>query len=1065
MQIQRPIIKSTTAPDNIEAVWVDISNKEQPLIRVFTEKGWEDVTASSDIDVDKLKKDIEESIDASYSPKIETATSTASEAKTLATTAKNIADSATTVANAAKTSAEEAKSAAATAQSTANTANTTATSAKSVAETANSTATAANATANTAKSTADTVTTNFNSFKSGDFATLQNKVTTNTTDITSQGNRITTLETFKNQELSADKFIKTFASESFVAAVTSDGYCIENPDDVAKFSGATIVAILVATPTRKLLIPATSTLKTAYFCNGSQVNTDIICHSKGAEYAKGFLEGFADTNVLRTTLKESSWAVNKAYETVLFGKHCYLPSLGELKIIVDNKAKIEAHTANTTLKFTSVNEIWSSTLANRVTEGDEKSYLLYMYGYYWRTQAHDGFNVQGLYTVLPVLALDTAEAVIYTSGDGDRFLNNAGRYVSINANDLLSYGVSWKPNVADPALTRVGNMSYHKTLPIQNNMRGCIAQPKNNGQIMYYLDASDWRWREKSNARGHVLKSQTLTLSDNVYTLVNDVFSTLQYENQYVKINNVACKVTAIDTTNKKATLVPESSLLDGTYDVQLGAVLNGYDGEVKVEVPEFWIKSWDTATQREVRISPTKIDDTWERQPRVLLSAYHDTVMQSVPSDMGYLSTLPANSAISVCNIHDYCRGGSNQSNYDQYLTTDPQRSQLGKGRTSISRGQMRTLARNAGNEILSYLQYKRILYWLYVIEYANFNCQATYNSALLNGEYRQGGLGNGLTTMGYWSEYSQCNPICPNGYSNTLGNNTGIKDIECQAFSYQRTTSNVNGYNVNNNVITATNGSNNSKVISAVKSISDWGLYQGNQNLFGTVTYVISGLTDGQKVIFKENNSYGNATVVKEVTADGTYEVAWSDINTNGNKYIGFGSIQASCSITIYSTNNNTGTINIGKQTLSMCRWHGVENPFGDIWNNVDGVIINSSSIVESGHNWSEVYATDDPSLYSDSDYSKMKVVGIELNEGGYIKEWDLGSTAEIIPRLNGGNATQYKCDNHWQNSNTGLRALFFGGGAFYGSSSGLGYFYSSNGVSHAVAYLGFRLVFSYN
>ena len=36
--------------------------------------------------------------------------------------------------------------------------------------------------------------------------------------------------------------------------------------------------------------------------------------------------------------------------------------------------------------------------------------------------------------------------------------------------DLLSYGVSWKPEVADPALTRVGNMTYHKTLPIQNNM-------------------------------------------------------------------------------------------------------------------------------------------------------------------------------------------------------------------------------------------------------------------------------------------------------------------------------------------------------------------------------------------------------------------------------------------------------------------------------------------------------------------------------------------------------------------------------------------------------------------
>lgn len=38
-------------------------------------------------------------------------------------------------------------------------------------------------------------------------------------------------------------------------------------------------------------------------------------------------------------------------------------------------------------------------------------------------------------------------------------------------------------------------------------------------------------------------------------------------------------------------------------------------------------------------------------------------------------------------------------------------------------------------------------------------------------------------------------------------------------------------------------------------------------------------------------------------------------------------------------------------------------------------------------------KVYATDDPSLYSDSDYSKMKFVGIELNEDEFIREWDLG------------------------------------------------------------------------
>ena len=61
-------------------------------------------------------------------------------------------------------------------------------------------------------------------------------------------------------------------------------------------------------------------------------------------------------------------------------------------------------------------------------------------------------------------------------------------YLPINVNvlDIMSYGISWKPNVADPVVTRVGNMSYHKTLPIQNNMRGCIAQMKDGEKIMNF---------------------------------------------------------------------------------------------------------------------------------------------------------------------------------------------------------------------------------------------------------------------------------------------------------------------------------------------------------------------------------------------------------------------------------------------------------------------------------------------------------------------------------------------------------------------------------------------------
>nr|DAJ81332.1 MAG TPA: hypothetical protein [Caudoviricetes sp.] len=98
----------------------------------------------------------------------------------------------------------------------------------------------------------------------------------------------------------------------------------------------------------------------------------------------------------------------------------------------------------------------------------------------------------------------------------------------------------------------------------------------------------------------------------------------------------------------------------------------------------------------------------------------------------MGYLSTLPQNSAISVVNTEAYCRGGGNRTSNDTYLSTDPFRTDLGKPRTSLSRANMRTYSKNAKSEMLSYEQYKNIFYWLWVIEYANFNSQEEFNEEL---------------------------------------------------------------------------------------------------------------------------------------------------------------------------------------------------------------------------------------------------------------------------------------------------------------------------------------------
>lgn len=518
--------------------------------------------------------------------------------------------------------------------------------------------------------------------------------------------------------------------------------------------------------------------------------------------------------------------------------------------------------------------------------------------------------------------------------------------------DTLSYGIRWNSNKSSsPVCQRIGNLQMHRELPIQNGMKGCIVKfsADKKPEIQYYLDENDWRFRKDPI----ILKNVDLTSNEDESTeyLINDVFKTLQYKNQYIKviIDDVKSiyKITDIDTETGKATIVSESEIstqaltIGGSRDIELGSCLNGYDGEVMVEVPEFYIRSWEKDNgDKEVRISQYKIDDTWEKQPHCLISPYCVTLLREVPENMGYLSTLPVNSAISVCNTETYCRGGVNDTAYDKYLTTDPFRTSLGKPVTNITRATMRANCRKGKDkEIMSYNQHKRILYWLYVIEYANFNCQLTYNSKLDSNGFKQGGLGSGVTTVGSeWSYYNNYRPIIYNGYTNSLGNNTGV----------------------------------------------------------------------------------------------------------------------ISMSVTMPKDKENTSTVTY---TMNVPRWHGIENPFGDICKNVDGIIINSSSIDKDGVKYSEVYTTDDTTLYSDSDYESMNKVGIELNQTGYIKEYDLGNTAEIIPRFNNANYYTYKCDYHYINLPAGLRTLFLGGIARYGGNAGLGCFYSLYSVGAAASDVGFR------
>ena len=152
---------------------------------------------------------------------------------------------------------------------------------------------------------------------------------------------------------------------------------------------------------------------------------------------------------------------------------------------------------------------------------------------------------------------------------------------------------------------------------------------------------------------------------------------------------------------------------------------------------------------------------------------------------------------------------------------------------------------------------------------------------------------------------------------------------------------------------------------------------------------------------------------------------------------------------------------SITVATKTFKMPRWRGFDNPFGDIWTNLEGIVIKRNAANED----SNVYTTIDPEEFTDEIGSKS-VAGIEVAKDGYIKAFDLGRTGEIIPSEVGGSTTTYMCDYHWCNSgNTALRTLLVGGCADCGSVSGLGYFYSDYGVGDAGAVVGFRTIIRLN
>ncbi|KAA6350900.1 hypothetical protein EZS27_001747 [termite gut metagenome] len=212
-----------------------------------------------------------------------------------------------------------------------------------------------------------------------------------------------------------------------------------------------------------------------------------------------------------------------------------------------------------------------------------------------------------------------------------------------------------------------------------------------------------------------------------------------------------------------------------GSAKTDTGATANltGASGQVMVEIPAHYRKFEIEGAVFRCYLSEYALPG-FHFVPKVYRSAYEAAIDRTTGS---------APKLASVVNTAPEFRGGNNNAAYDGQSN-----SLLGMPGTNTTLTNYRVYARRRATAGLNgagwncdVYDIQKTCYWLYAVEYANFNCQAAYNAQPTPEGYKQGGLGEGVTTLagGAWNTFNAYNPFVPCGYTNSLGNRTGVVDF----------------------------------------------------------------------------------------------------------------------------------------------------------------------------------------------------------------------------------------------------------------------------------------------
>lgn len=492
--------------------------------------------------------------------------------------------------------------------------------------------------------------------------------------------------------------------------------------------------------------------------------------------------------------------------------------------------------------------------------------------------------------------------------------------------------------------------------------------------------------------------------------------TTYKYLYAWIKINdtNIA-RVNKVDTVNKKAYITTGGLITGGaiTPTLEFGCSINGYDGEISVYTPKFYIWSVDKeGAGNEVWQSEKKCVSYAREVKAHLIGISRCALLRTAMKDdkWGWLNTLSDDTSVSVVNYQPNLRGGSNVyvGRYDQYLGDNNFRTIFGKAVTNLSPDTVRQCTKKIKGSQVLYYQIWNAIVWCYFIEYADFNVKKPFTNNLTDEGYHQGGLGEGVDNLINYDDYNGGSSIVPIDYTLNAGNNSCSMTIPAHSFQLKsRNNSTWRNWQITGKEfgVKATIDSANDNILNITRCngfeivSTDWSA------VGGTHRYKIEGLTGGQTITF-HNECYKSSPAVATITKDGEYDVNWGNIrSTSSIRCIELPLAQESCNIKITILNAPSFTYKTLDQVQFNVPCYRGFNTFwyGDIWIFIENYLTEH----DSTSNKRKFYFTDNPNNFDDDTNNKEIVIDIDVVGNNWAKNIIVGQTANLITNKTSNNA----------------------------------------------------------